>query len=416
MSQVHKRLSDDQVGFVLKQYQAGVLSRAVAQQALGVGKTRFFALLKQYGQEPEAFSVAYHRSAPPRVDADTELAICSELERERGLVDNPSLPISGYNYSAVRDRLNALGVKVSLTTIINRAKALGCYHGHPRHKAHDREVITTAPGALIQHDASTHLWSPYATEKWVLIASIDDFSRTLLYAQFFSEESTWAHIQAVRALVEAYGLPLAYYVDNLRVFRFVQYRDSVWRQQVARTDDVDPQWKQMMRLLGIRVEHALSPQAKGKIERPFRWLQDRVVRTCALEHLATLDEAQAVLRAEVDRYNRHQVHSTTKEIPEIRFHNARKLGNSLFRPFALPEPYTSPEDVFCLRETRVTDGYRRISVANQVIEVPGVLPREHVELHLVPDPDTHAMHIRIWHAGKLVRRLACPLDPFRVHF
>jgi len=416
MSQVHKRLSDEQAGFVLKQYRAGVLTRATAQQALGVGKTRFFALLKQHAQQPEVFSVAYHRSAPLRLQADIEAAIHCELERERELVENPALPISDYNYSAVRDRLGDRGFKVSLTTIINRAKALGCYHGHPRHKVHDREVVTTAPGALIQHDASTHLWSPYAKEKWVLIVSIDDFSRMLLYARFFSEESTWAHIQAVRALVEACGLPLAYYVDNLRVFRFVQYRDSVWRKQIARTDDVDPQWKQMMRLLGIRVEYALSPQAKGKIERPFRWLQDRVVRTCALEHLTTIDEAQAVLRAEVDRYNRHQVHSTTEEIPEIRFHNARKIGNFLFRPYALPQPYTSPEDVFCLRETRVTDGYRRISVANQVIEVPGVLPREHVELHLVPDPDTHAMHIRIWYEGKLVRRLACPLDPFKVHF
>jgi hypothetical protein len=309
-----------------------------------------------------------------------------------------------------------MGVKVSLTTIIKRAKSYGCYRGHPRHKAHDREVVTTATGALIQHDASTHRWSPFATSKWVLIASIDDYSRMLLYAEFFPQESTWAHIQAVRALVQTYGLPLSYYVDSLRVFRFVQHRDSVWRRQIARTDEVEPQWKQMMRLLGIGVEHALSPQAKGKIERPFGWLQDRIVRTCALEHLSTIDEARAVLRAEVDRYNTHQVHSTTKEIPAIRFHNAHQLGNTVFRPYALPRPYTSPEDVFCLRETRVTDGYRRISLDSQIIDVPGVLPREHVELHLVPDTDKQVLRIRIWHKGKLVRHLARPLDQFRVHF
>jgi len=415
MSHVHKRLSDEQVSFILKQYHASVLSRTSAQEALGVNKTRFFALLKQFREQPEGFSVAYRRSTPSRLNADAELAIRHELERERALVEDPSLPISGYNYSAIRDRLRTMGVKVSLTTIISRAKALGCYKGHPRRRGHDRAVITSATGELIQHDASTHKWSPFAESKWVLIASIDDYSRMLLYAEFFPSEGTWAHIQAVKTLVQTYGMPLCYYVDSLRVFRFVQYRDSVWRNQVAATDDVDPQWKQMMRLLGIDVKHALSPQAKGKIERPFRWLQDRIVRTCALEQLSTIDEARLVLRAEVDRYNTYQVHSTTKEIPSIRFQQARRLGNTLFRPYALPEPYTSPDDLFCLRDRRMTDGYRRIQLAGQAIDVPKVRPHQPVELHLVPNTDQHVMHIRVWHEGQLVARLARPLDDFRVH-
>jgi hypothetical protein len=54
------------------------------------------------------------------------------------------------------------------------------------------------------------LWSPFAQEKWYLITSIDDFSRKLLFADFFSKETNWAHIQATQALIEAYGLPLRY--------------------------------------------------------------------------------------------------------------------------------------------------------------------------------------------------------------
>jgi hypothetical protein len=68
------------------------------------------------------------------------------------------------------------------------------------------------------------------------------------------------------------------------------------------TDQASPQWKQLMQLLGVEVIHALSPQAKGKVERPYGWLQDRIVRTCALENLSTMEEARAVLREEVDRY------------------------------------------------------------------------------------------------------------------
>jgi hypothetical protein len=94
----------------------------------------------------------------------------------------------------------------------------------------------------------------------------------------------------------------------------------------------------------------LTVYSKGKIERPYRWLQDRIVRTCALENITDLEEVRGVLREEVDRYNNHQVHSTTGEIPSIRFDNAGKSGISLFRPFSLPKPYTSPKDIFCLRE------------------------------------------------------------------
>jgi len=338
------------------------------------------------------------------------------VRRDKELVEDERLPISGYNYSALRDRLAKKGIEVSLTTIIDRAKRLDCYMPHAKKSVHDREVLTAAIGALIQHDGSTHLWSPLAQEKWVLITSIDDFSRMLLCADFFPQESTWAHIQATQTLIQTYGLPLRYYVDSLRVFRFVQGRDSFWRKHVLETDDVDTQWCKMMRILGVDVIYALSPQAKGKVERPDRWLQDRIVRTCALEHITTVQEARPVLKEEVERYNHHQVHSTTKEIPSIRFEQARAAGNSLFRPFSLPKPYTSSKDVFCLRETRRVNGYRRISLFNHTIEVPNVPLYEEVEIHLIPDMLKQIMDIRIWWNRKMVHSITYPLNEFTVHF
>ena len=230
------------------------------------------------------------------------------------------------------------------------------------------------------------------------------------------QETSWAHIQAAQAVMKAYGLPLRYYVDNLRVFRFVQNRDSLWRKHVLVTDDIDPQWRQVMRLMGVEVTYALSPQAKGKIERPYRWLQDRIVRTCALENITTLEEVRGVLRDEIDRYNNHQVHSTTGEIPSLRFEHATKSGNSLFRPFSLPKPYTSPKDIFCLRETRTLDGYGLISLFNHKIEVPDVPDREDVELHLIPDLTRQTLDIRIWFEQKMVRSLTLPSANLSVHF
>ncbi len=416
MDQIHKRFSNEQVKVLFQCYLKGSITRDELEKILQINKTRFFAMLKEYRHDPEGFSIAYKRAAAARLSAETEAAIAAELLAEKGLIEDPDLPITNYNYLALRDRLKTKGFTVSATTITKRAKELGCYLPHHKHKVHDREVITTTIGALIQHDASTHRWSPFAEEKWTLITSLDDYSRKLLFADFFTQETSWAHIQAAQSVLQTFGLPLSYYVDNLRVFRFVQKRDSVWRKHVLVTDDIDPQWRQVMRLLGVDVTYALSPQAKGKVERPYRWLQDRIVRTCALEKLATLEDVRSVLRNEIDRYNNHQVHSTTGEIPNIRFEKSKSTGTSLFRPFSLPKPYTSPKDVFCLRDIRMINGYRRISLFNQDFEVPNVPLHEDVELHMIPNFGKQFLEVRIWWNSRLVHSIQLPLANIRVHF
>jgi hypothetical protein len=417
MDQVHKRFAAEQVKVLLKGYCQGFLDRPAIEEILGISRSRFFVLLREYRHNPDEFSLTYHRETPARIPVRVEKEIETELTLDKNLIDDSTLPITTYNYSAIRDRLIKRGIRVSSPTIIARARSLGCYQPHPRKKAHDREVVTTAIGALIQHDASHHRWSPYAKERWVLITSLDDFSRKILYADFLEQETTWAHIKAAESVMLAYGTPLRYYVDSLRVFRFVQGRDSVWRKHVLQTDEADPQWRQVMRTLGVDVSYALSPQAKGKIERPYRWLQDRIVRTSAIEKLTAIDDVRAVLKEELNRYNNHQVHSTTGEVPSIRFDRARKEGNSLFRPFALPKPYTSTKDVFCLREKRMVNGYRKIALFSHEVPVPHVPLREEVDVHLVPYVERGALEVRIWWDNQLVQSLAYPLKEFpRVHF
>jgi len=417
MGQIHKRFTAEQVKVLLKGYCQGILDRPAIEETLGISRPTFFLLLKEYRRNPDEFSLVYHRKTPTRIPASVEKEIEAALMLEKGLIEDTGLPISGYNYSAIRDRLAKHDIKVALSTIIDRAKGLGCYQARPKKKAHDREVVTTAIGALIQHDASHHKWSPYAGERWVLITSIDDFSRKLLYADFVEQETTWAHIKAAESVMLTYGIPLRYYVDSLRVFRFVQQRDSVWRKHVLQTDEADPQWRQVMNCLGVGVSYALSAQAKGKVERPYRWLQDRIVRTCAIEGITAIDDARAVLKEELDRYNNHQVHSTTGEVPSIRFDKAKKEGKSLFRPFALPKPYTSTKDVFCLRDTRRVNGYRKISLSNHDIPAPNVPLREEVEVHLIPDVERAALEVRIWWENRMVNSVTYPLREFpRVQF
>lgn len=316
MAQIHKKFTVDQVKVLFSSYEVGHISRSEIENTLGIGKTRFFALLKQFRNQSDSFSIAYQRKHKSRLSAEVEEKIRIELQRDKELVENKELPISTYNYAALTDRLKKSGMTVSTTTIIKRAIQQGCYLPKKRRKdRHDREVITAAIGDLVQHDASLHKWSPFAPDKWTLITSLDDYSRMMLYADFVEAETSWAHIQSAQYLMQHFGIPNRYYVDNLRVFRFIQNRDSVWKNLVLGTDDVNTQWRQVLALMKTEVIYALSPQAKGKIERPYRWLQDRIVRACALEHITTLADAHLILREEVHRYNYQQVHSTTHEIP-----------------------------------------------------------------------------------------------------
>ena len=166
MDQLHKRFADEQVKLLLQRYGQGLLARSEVQEILSISKSWFFSLLREYRHDPEAFSVSYKRHTPGRLSPAVEAEIERALLQEKAIVDDRRLPISGYNYSALRDRLAKRAIQVSVTTIINRAKRLDCYKPRKKRRVHDREVLTASIGALIQHDASTHLWSPFAQDKW----------------------------------------------------------------------------------------------------------------------------------------------------------------------------------------------------------------------------------------------------------
>ena len=311
-------------------------------------------------------------------------------------------PLRRYNYSYVKDRLERqYHQKVSLPTIINRAKKHDFYLKKRERLIHDREVLTNYAGELIQHDSSHHLWSPAAGEKWYLITSLDDYSRFILYAALLRQETSWAHITALQTLILKYGIPFCYYVDSHSIFRFVKGRDYLWNKHHKLTDQAIPQWKQVLFDCNVKVTHALSPQAKGKIERPYQWLQDRIIRTCVRENVIDINQGQRVLAQELDRYNYRQVHSTTQEVPYYRFQRALKEKKSLFREFKITPPYQSVKDIFCLRAERIIDPYRKISINDLQLKINNATPRETVNIRIYP-MDNGISELRFWCNNKLI--------------
>lgn len=401
--QLYKRFTTEQVKIILKWYCDGAIHSDGARERLEISEQHFFRLLKVYKENPVTFSTEYpRREAHNRFGQNINDVVRAELEKEKSLIVNPVIPVKQYNYAAVSDEVRRkIGITITAQTIRNRAHDWGFVTTKPPPKQHDRIVLTTASGMIFQHDASEHLWTPYADKKWTLITTLDDYSRKLMYADFIEHQTAWAHIKAVESVVLKYGTGLAYYVDSHSIFRFVCWRDSIWYHQAKGTDDVITQWKRVVELCGMKVWHASSPQAKGKIERPYRWLQDRIVRRCAKEEIRTVADARHILREEVERYNAGQVHSTTKEIPDIRFEKSIREGTSVLKPFKLTSPYRSTKDIFCLREKRIVDGYRKISWRKYIISVPPIVPiGAEAELHVIPDPKQP--EIRVWFKDKVV--------------
>jgi len=404
MVQIHKEFTDSQVKELIERYLKNEIERKYIQQVLGIGKTRFFALIKEYRKNPNEFSIQYSRKTTPRrIPQCVEDNIIKELQIEKSMIEDVDVPLRHYNYSYVKDLLETkYHQRVSLPTIIDRAKKNDCYlKKKPQKHPHDREVLTNYIGEIIQHDSSYHLWSPPAKEKWYLITSLDDFSRFILYATLLRKETSWAHILASQTVILKYGSPFLYYVDSHSIFRFVQGRDSLWRKHYTLTDEADPQWKQVMDDCNIKVTYSLSPQARGKIERPYGWLQDRLIRTCVRDNVTDIREAQRVLNYEIHRYNYKQVHSTTQEVPYFRFQRALQEKRSLFREFKVRPPFESVKDIFCLRIKRSIDPYRRISINNLQLKVNNATPRKTVTLRIYP-LNNDISEIRFWCDDKLI--------------
>jgi len=402
--QLHKNFVDEQVKLLLKSYVDKEIKINYILSILGIKRRRFFKLLAKYKNDPENFSIQYNRKTINRkIDQAIETNIIKELNTEKDLIQAKEVPIRWYNYSYIKDILeNDYNQKVSLSTIIKRAKTNGFYLTKPKRKVHDREVITNYPGELIQHDSSHHQFSIYADSKWYLITSLDDYSRLILYAVLVERETTWTNIIALKAVILGYGIPYSYYVDSHSIYRFVQGRDSNWRNHYKLTDEVEPQWKQVLNDCGVKVIYALSPQAKGKIERPYRWIQDRLARACYRKRIFDIKQAQLVLNSLIQKYNHQWIHSTTGEIPYIRFQRALKENKSLFREFAIRPPYKSINDIFCLRADRIVNPYRKISINNLELKVPKAPLHERIQLRIVPDRESGLSEVRFWHEDELL--------------
>lgn len=147
-------------------------------------------------------------------------------------------------------------------------------------------------GMLILVDGSEHDWFEGRGKRCVLIIFIDDATSRILYAEFVSSEDTEHLLRATRRYIEQYGRPIALYVDRDSIYKI--NRQATIEEALR---DVYPltQYTRAMDELGIRVICALSPQAKGRVERSFGTHQDRLVKELRLAGISSIEAANRFL-------------------------------------------------------------------------------------------------------------------------
>ena len=162
-------------------------------------------------------------------------------------------------------------------------------------------------GTLVQLDASSFAWLETRGPQLALHGAIDDATGTVLALYFRPTEDLHGYVTLLRQLVTTYGLPLALYGDRLNVF---VRNDPHWTVEEQLRGRQDPtHFGRILRELGIGFIPAGSPQAKGRIERLWQTLQDRLVSELRLRGIATLEAANAFLPEFLADYNRRFTHA-----------------------------------------------------------------------------------------------------------
>lgn len=184
-------------------------------------------------------------------------------------------------------------------------------------------------GELIQIDGSDYAWFEERGPRCTLLVFVDDATGMLVELWFVPHESFFAYCEASRHYFERYGLPGAFYSDKHGIFHLNNPKTT--------TGDGMTDFGRAMKELGIEIICANTPQAKGRVERANKTLQDRLTKELRLQNISTIEEANLWLPKFMEDYN--QRFATTPRSP-LDFHVPLSDSNNL-------------DFILCRKETRI---------------------------------------------------------------
>ena len=224
---------------------------------------------------------------------------------------------------------------------------------HRRSKQHHgRRTPRSLPGELILWDGSSHAWFGSDPPVCCLMAAIDDAAGEALSLHFEPTETSVGYLRMLDRVVRKHGVPASVYQDGHSA---LERNDDHWTVEEELRGKQDPtQVGRVLRDLGIEPIRALSPQAKGRVERLFGTLQDRLVAEMSLDGINTMEKANPwLVQVFLPRFNR-------------RFGRAPAKEGSLFeRP-----DLAALTEIICFRYASVVGNDNAVRIAGLVIDIP----------------------------------------------
>jgi transposase len=382
---------------ILSRMETGALDMGTAVELLGVSERQVRRRLVRYRQAGMAAVIHGNSGRPPANRTDPAV-----WEHILALA-RPGGKYHDLNVCHLQEQLAQVEqIVIGRSTLDRLLKQAGLRQparlAPPAHRR--RRLRRSAEGMLLQIDGSPFAWLEARGPKADLIGAIDDATGQILFLHFRPSEDQIGYLLLLRSITQTYGLPMSIYHDRHTILR--SPKQPTIEEQLAGHAPMS-QIQRIMAELGVESIAAYSPQAKGRIERLWGTLQDRLTKELRLAGVATLDAANAFLPGFIVRYN-------------ARF--ARPA------PDPVPAWVPLPADLdlayyFAIRSMRTVRADHCISFEGQLLQLDPdrhgpSLVGQRVSVHVVPEGTLHV------YAGQrpvpyqpVVAEVAAPPQPCR---
>ena len=339
----------------------GRLTVAAAGELMGVGRRQVFRLCRAFQTAGPSGLLSKKRGRPSnRRHGETLRRTVMALVREHYTDFGPTLAAEKL---AERHKLR-LGVETLRQWMI--ADGLWTDRRHRLPSPHQPRRRRECLGELVQIDGSEHAWFEDRGPVCTLLAFIDDATSRIMQLRFVASESAFDYFRATRNYLETHGKPVAFYSDKHSIFR-------VNKKDADRGDRIT-QFSRALGELNIDIICANIPQAKGRVERAFGTLQDRLVKELRLAGIASIEAANVWMPPFIADYNQ-------------RFGRVPLNAKDLHRPLSV---HDNLDEILAWREMRtvtrnLTLHYDRMMLILQPTPLTRALARQVVEVVNYPD-------------------------------
>jgi transposase len=284
------------------------------------------------------------RESPRRLSDDFRQRVVKlARERYRGCNQVHLTELLEENEGIVLSRMTVRRILAEVGIASPRTRRPAC-HRRRRERA-------ASAGMLLQMDGSPHDWLESRGPRMCLQAAVDDASGEVHGAVFRAQEDAAGYLMVLKRVTKQYGVPIAVYHDRHTIFGSTKALSIEAQLQGRRREPSHV--GRAFEDLGIRSIRAQTPQAKGRIERLFRTLQDRLVIALRLSNVASLEEANRKLPALIKDFN-------------ARFRVAPASPTVAYRPWPVE---LDRQRVFAFRYLRTVAGDNTISLQDRVVQL-----------------------------------------------